>query len=127
MIPSKQRFIPVFEHFGLDVIAPEVEERMEEDDILKYAGKFDATICGDDQYSRRVLEKCSPRLKVISKWGTGIDSIDQKACLELEIQLKNRKEKRYYTCNTCQNACYKINHCKLFATNAGLKKNTHKD
>jgi D-3-phosphoglycerate dehydrogenase len=89
MIPSKQRFIPVFEHFGLDVIAPEVEERMEEDDILKYAGKFDATICGDDQYSRRVLEKCSPRLKVISKWGTGIDSIDQKACLELEIQLKN--------------------------------------
>jgi D-3-phosphoglycerate dehydrogenase len=89
MIPSKQRFIPVFEHFELDVIAPEVEERMEEDDILKYAGKFDATICGDDQYSRRVLEKCSPRLKVISKWGTGIDSIDQKACLELEIQLKN--------------------------------------
>jgi D-3-phosphoglycerate dehydrogenase / 2-oxoglutarate reductase len=89
MIPSKQRFIPVFEHFGLNVITPEVEERMEEDDILKYAGKFDATICGDDQYTRQVLEKCSPRLKVISKWGTGIDSIDQKVCLELGIQLKN--------------------------------------
>jgi D-3-phosphoglycerate dehydrogenase / 2-oxoglutarate reductase len=89
MLPFKNRFMPVFQHYGLDVIAPEVQERMEEEDILKYAGQFDATICGDDRYSRRVIESCIPRLKVISKWGTGIDSIDQTACLELGVQLKN--------------------------------------
>ena len=59
------------------------EERMEEKDLLEYAGKFDGTICGDDRYTRRVLEKCAPRLKVVSKWGTGIDSIDQVACQDL--------------------------------------------
>jgi len=89
MLPSIERFMPVFKNYGLEIIAPPVEERMEEEDLLKYAEKFDGTICGDDRYSRRVLVKCSPRLKVISKWGTGIDSIDREACLELGIQLKN--------------------------------------
>jgi D-3-phosphoglycerate dehydrogenase len=50
---------------------------MEEEDLLAYAGGFDGTICGDDRYSPRVIEACLPRLKVISKWGTGIDSIDK--------------------------------------------------
>lgn len=89
MLPFLERFLPVFSHYGLEVIAPNVEERMEEKDLLEYAGKFDGTICGDDRYTRRVLEKCTPRLKVVSKWGTGIDSIDQAACQELGIQVKN--------------------------------------
>ncbi len=89
MLPSIDRFKPVFAHYGLEVIAPRVEERMEEKDILQYANQFDGTICGDDRYSRRVLEACLPRLKVVAKWGTGIDSIDQAACKELGIQIKN--------------------------------------
>ena len=88
MLLSIERFRPVLEHHGLDLlIAPEVHERLEEADLLKYAGQFDGTICGDDRYSARVLEACSPRLKVISKWGTGIDSIDAAACERLGIKL----------------------------------------
>jgi D-3-phosphoglycerate dehydrogenase len=88
MLPSIDRFRPVLEHYGLDLlIAPEVHERLEEADILKYAGKFDGTICGDDRYSESVLEACAPRLKVISKWGTGVDSIDAAACARLGIKL----------------------------------------
>jgi D-3-phosphoglycerate dehydrogenase len=60
---------------------------MEEADLLKYAGQFDGAICGDDRYSARVIEACVPRLKVISKWGTGIDSIDAEACSRYEIKL----------------------------------------
>lgn len=89
MIPFLDRFEPVFSHYGLNLIVPVVTERLEEEDILKYAGQFDGTICGDDRYSRSVLQKCLPRLKVVSKWGTGIDSIDKQACLDLGIQLKN--------------------------------------
>jgi len=60
---------------------------MEEEDILKYAGQFDGTICGDDRYTARVIEACMPRLKVISKWGTGVDSIDAEACAKFGVKL----------------------------------------
>jgi D-3-phosphoglycerate dehydrogenase / 2-oxoglutarate reductase len=64
-----------------------VKERMEEADLMEYAGQFDGTICGDDRFTARVLEACSPRLKVISKWGTGIDSIDSAAASRLGIKV----------------------------------------
>ena len=87
MIPFLDRFRPVFDRYGLDLIVPEVRERMEEDQLLKYAGQFDGAICGDDCYTLRVIEACLPRLKVISKWGTGIDSIDAEACSRYGIEL----------------------------------------
>jgi D-3-phosphoglycerate dehydrogenase len=87
LIPVLDRYKPIFEQHRIDLIVPEVQERLEESELLRYAGKFDGTICGDDQYSKRVLEACAPRLKVISKWGTGIDSIDAKACERLGIKV----------------------------------------
>ena len=66
MIPFLDRFRPVFTRFGIDLIVPEVEERLEEEGLMKYAGQFDGAICGDDQFSRRVIKSCLPRLKVIS-------------------------------------------------------------
>jgi D-3-phosphoglycerate dehydrogenase len=89
IIPFMDRFGPLLEGFGLDLIVPEVEERLEEDQLLGYAGKIDGVICGDDRFSRDVLEAFKPRLKVISKWGTGIDSIDHLACEEFGIILGN--------------------------------------
>ena len=80
MLPFLDRFKPVFKKYGLELIVPDVQERMEESDLLKYAGQFDGAVCGDDRYTARVIEACAPRLKVISKWGTGIDSIDTEAC-----------------------------------------------
>ena len=87
MLPFLDRFRPVLENYGLELIVPDVQERMEENDLLKYAGQFDGAICGDDRYTARVLEACSPRLKVISKWGTGIDSIDAGACSRFNVIL----------------------------------------
>lgn len=90
MIPFVERFRPVFAHYGVELmIPPEVQERMEEADLLRYAGSFDGTICGDDRYTARVLESCAPRLKIISKWGTGIDSIDRAAAARLGITVGN--------------------------------------
>jgi D-3-phosphoglycerate dehydrogenase len=87
MLPFLDRFRPVLEHYGLDLITPEVQERLEESDLLKYAGQIDGAICGDDRFTAHVLEMCVPRLKVISKWGTGIDSIDADACARLGVKL----------------------------------------
>jgi D-3-phosphoglycerate dehydrogenase len=82
------RFRPVLERYDLELIVPsQVQERLEEEDILGYAGQFDGAICGDDRFSARALMACSPRLKVISKWGTGIDSIDHREAARLGIEV----------------------------------------
>jgi len=89
ILPEMSRFKPVLESFDLDLIIAEVDERLSEEELLAYAGQFDGTICGDDRYTRRVIEACRPRLQVISKWGTGIDSIDQVAASELGVMVGN--------------------------------------
>lgn len=89
MIPFVDRFKPVFDHYHVDLIVPNVNERLSEDELLVYAGKFDGAICGDDRYTERVIRACLPRLKVISKWGTGIDSIDKQAAESLGVQVCN--------------------------------------
>jgi D-3-phosphoglycerate dehydrogenase len=87
MIPVVDRFKSILDKYDIELVVPVVHERMEEADLLKYAGEFDGTMCGDDCYTARVIEACAPRLKVISKWGTGIDSIDADACSRYEIKL----------------------------------------
>jgi D-3-phosphoglycerate dehydrogenase len=87
VIPEMPRFGPLLERSGVQVLVAAVKERLEESDLLDYAGKYDGTLCGDDLYTSRVLDACSPRLKVISKWGTGVDSIDTDACRRLGIKL----------------------------------------
>jgi D-3-phosphoglycerate dehydrogenase / 2-oxoglutarate reductase len=87
MIPFADRFRSVFDKYSVNLIIPDVYERMEEVDLLNYAGQFDGAICGDDRYTARVIEACAPRLKVISKWGTGIDSINADACFRYGVTL----------------------------------------
>ncbi len=89
MLPSVERFHPVFVRYGIDLLVPEVNERLEANEIMKYAGQFDGALCGDDRFTAEVLAACAPRLKVISKWGTGIDSIDKEAAAKLGIQVRN--------------------------------------
>lgn len=77
----------MFKRYNLMLIVPQIKERLEEEQILEYAGEFDGTICGDDHYTEKVLKACTPRLKVISKWGTGIDSINQDAAAGLGVRV----------------------------------------
>jgi D-3-phosphoglycerate dehydrogenase / 2-oxoglutarate reductase len=55
-----------------------VRERgpLPESRMLELAGDFDGFLCGDDMVTRTVLEQSLPRLKVISKYGIGLDKID---------------------------------------------------
>ena len=89
MLPVIERFQPIFDELGVEVVLAEVEERLSEDELLAYAGSIDGVICGDDRFTEKVLKAASPRLRVISKWGTGIDSIDTKAAKGLGIQVLN--------------------------------------
>ncbi len=89
MIPFLERFVPILESYGLQVIVPEVHERLSESQILAYAGQIDGVICGDDRFTKAVIQACLPRLKVISKWGTGIDSIDKEYANAVGVMVGN--------------------------------------
>lgn len=56
-----------------------------EEVMLNLVGDFDGILCGDDAFTRAVLEKCLPKLKVLSKYGIGLDKIDVPAATELGI------------------------------------------
>jgi D-3-phosphoglycerate dehydrogenase len=63
-------------------------ERFDEHELLRLVGDVDALICGDDRVTDQVLA-AAPRLKVIAKWGTGIDSIDLEAARRRGIAVCN--------------------------------------
>jgi D-3-phosphoglycerate dehydrogenase / 2-oxoglutarate reductase len=56
-----------------------------ENRMLQLVGDIDGLLCGDDAITRAVLLKSLPRLKVLSKYGIGLDKIDLKAATELKI------------------------------------------
>ncbi len=58
---------------------------LKEEEMLPLVGELDGIICGDDAYTRPVLEKCLPRLRVLSKYGIGLDKIDLDAAKDLGI------------------------------------------
>jgi D-3-phosphoglycerate dehydrogenase len=82
------RFKPVFDRHEIELVVPPVSERLEEEELLQWIEGIDGVISGDDRFTDRVL-KSGARLKVISKWGTGIDSIDQESCKKLGIVVRN--------------------------------------
>jgi D-3-phosphoglycerate dehydrogenase len=59
-----------------------------EADLLKIIHKYDGIICGDDEITKKVIDKAK-KLQVISKWGTGIDSIDKNYAKEKNISIYN--------------------------------------
>jgi len=78
----------VFEEKKIDVIIAKVKERLEEDELLRYIKDIDGVICGDDRFTRKVLDSAL-KLKVIVKWGTGIDSIDKEYAERKRIKVFN--------------------------------------
>lgn len=87
--PCIDRYRPVFAAHDAEIVLPVVNERLSEAELLDLVGGIDGVVAGDDRFTRRVLEKAVPRLKVISKWGTGVDAFDPEACRELGVVIRN--------------------------------------
>lgn len=88
MLPVLDEYRPLLEENGVEIVPAEVQERLSEEQLLPLVGDIDGVICGDDQFTERVLS-AAPKLKVISKWGTGIDSIDSQAASDRGIGVYN--------------------------------------
>ena len=71
------------EQAGYEIIR--AQGPLHEAKMLELVGDMDALLCGDDAITRAVIHKALPRLKVISKYGIGVDKIDVQAATELNI------------------------------------------
>lgn len=72
-----------------DITKPAVFERFEEEDMLQILiPGIEGIICGDDRITEKVIDNATD-LKVIVKWGTGIDSINRKYAESKGIIVRN--------------------------------------
>ena len=75
----------LLEREGFEIVrdrGPLPEARMLE---LVAKGDFDGWLIGDDAITRAVIQKSLPRLRVISKYGIGLDKVDVKSATELKV------------------------------------------
>lgn len=78
----------LFSEHGIEIELPHVVQKLDESHLLKIIDRFDGVIAGDDEFTAKVMEK-GKRLKVIAKWGVGVDAIDLDAANRLGIRVSN--------------------------------------
>jgi D-3-phosphoglycerate dehydrogenase len=88
MQPEIDRFRGIFGDENIQLHVQKVNERLSEAELLPIITDVHGVICGDDRFTRKVL-MAAKKLRVISKWGTGIDSIDRETALELGVRVCN--------------------------------------
>lgn len=86
--PVINRFKHEFDKRNLEMVIPTVHERLTEAQLLDIISDIDGVLCGDDAFTVKVLDKAK-KLKVISKWGTGIDSLNKVECEKRNIKVCN--------------------------------------
>ena len=67
---------------------PAVAQQLGEGELLELVPGVHGIVAGDDHITRAVLERAD-RLRIVSKWGVGTDSIDLSAADELGIRVTN--------------------------------------
>ena len=75
----------ILEDAGFEIIrerGPLPEKRM-----LDLVGDIDAFLCGDDEITSKVIDRALPRLKVVSKYGIGLDKIDMEYLTDKGVPL----------------------------------------
>lgn len=89
MIACFEEFRPMFDAAGVDVVLADVPgQQLSELELLHVIPGYDAVIAGDDPFTRKVLEAAS-QLRVLSRWGIGVDAVDMEAAAELGIVVTN--------------------------------------
>lgn len=84
--PGKHQELLQEQGYELDTLRGPILEK----ELLPIIGNYDAIICGDDEYTEKVLEKgFKGKLRYISKYGVGLDRIDLNAAKKFGIPVTN--------------------------------------
>jgi len=75
LLPLKTKYKKLFKKNDIIYDIWSVNPSLNESQLIKVIHKYDGIICGDDEITKKVIDKAE-KLKIISKWGTGLNSID---------------------------------------------------
>ena len=89
MIHDESRFRQILEKKGFNVDFLMNDQYVSEKECLEIDPVYDGWISGDDEITANVIDHMLPRLKVISKWGTGLDSIDKEYASNSGLMVRN--------------------------------------
>jgi D-3-phosphoglycerate dehydrogenase / 2-oxoglutarate reductase len=88
---SDYRPIELLREKGYKLLINQTGQRLEAEQLSKFISEADGIIAGTEKYTGEVLAK-APRLKVISRVGTGIDNIDANYINQRRIKVLNTPE-----------------------------------
>ena len=93
ILPKIYSYKKLFDLNKVEIIIPpyKVVESLDEHQLIELLNNIDGILCGDDELTEKVIKSAS-KLKVISKWGTGVDSIDIKAAEKYRIKVLRVKD-----------------------------------
>lgn len=89
MLAEFDRFQAIMAEKGIEAVRVPVKQFLSEEELLPIVGEFDGWVAGDDRVTGPVLKAALPRLKVIAKWGTGVDSFDLPAAKAAGVPVYN--------------------------------------
>jgi D-3-phosphoglycerate dehydrogenase / 2-oxoglutarate reductase len=81
------RFRDFFIENDIEIFIPQ-KDKLSEEELLPIIHEYDGAVTVADLFSKAVLDRAK-KLKVISKWGTGIDTIDKEYAESLGIRVMN--------------------------------------
>lgn len=80
--------LDLLEARGIQYMLNAQGRRLEAEEVASLLADVDGLVAGTEPLTREVLMR-APRLKVISRCGTGLDNVDLSAAAELGIQVRN--------------------------------------
>jgi D-3-phosphoglycerate dehydrogenase len=87
--PVPSEYSRIFTDLKIEVDSLPVAQNMAEEELLEIIHLYDGVIAGDDEFTGRVIELgAAHALKVIVKWGVGINSIDTEAARRHGVEVR---------------------------------------
>lgn len=90
IVKNIDKYKKIFQNNNIQYDCKLTKQCFSSKELEKFISNYDGVICGDDEFNQSVLLKAK-KLKVISKWGTGIDSINHTFAKRKGIKVYNVK------------------------------------
>ena len=122
LVPVFRNYRKYFDKKKFLIDLKKTRQFLSENELIKIIKNYDGVICGDDEFTHKVFSKAK-KLKVISKWGTGINSIDLDSAKKHNIKVCNTPSAFSYSVATMAMAMILAYQRKLIINHNLVRKN----